>query len=1592
MLIFSLFAPAVSAEGKHDSFNQDEPSNDKLEQMKEIVGEHESLLEREPTIHPSLLRERSGDAVVDVIIQFSEAPVALAKGKKAVQRQTFSAQDETNVKKSVQAQQKGFDSFIESNNISFTKGFSYDTVLNGMSGTVKRSDLEKLLEVPGILSIEPNSEMYALETPETNSDEVTPFMDQTTPHLGAPELWERGITGEGVKVAVLDTGIDYDHPDLEDAYVGGHNFIKHDEDEYTKDRDDDDPYETSPSERPEGKPEFDSNGRSFYTTHGTHVAGTIAAQGNNEYGIKGIAPDVELYAYRVLGAYGSGFTDGIIAGIEKSVEEDMDIINLSLGGVSNDEHSPDAVAINNAALDSVTPIIANGNAGPGRGTIGTPATATLGIAVGNSTPPEELKEASVHVEAGDYSKEVNMSLMAWNYGSDPADDLTGELEIVAIPGVGNPDDFKDIDVEGKIALIARGDIAFVDKIFAARDAGAVGTLIHNNDGTGPADVFLSTAFNFLPSFDMATEDGNALREALEDNNGTVSFGDFKTTGNEGNEMSESSSQGPSTPNFDIKPDVVAPGSNIMSTVPAYQKDFPEASFDQAFDRASGTSMAAPHVAAVAALVKQENPDFDPHDIKVALSNTAKLLDTDAYDVFEQGAGLVQPVAAVDAEAYAYVLDTANSDGKEVENVKGTVTFGYIEPKPDETITITKDIELKNMSGESSEYDVSVDVTKAATGAFDDAKVTVDKESVSVGDSEKITVSLEVPAGEAEDGNELLGYIHISNNSTDLSLPFAASFSGEYVPPTGIDYFTLSESAIATDSDGSPISTEAEFRIFNEQSLVAVELYDANNLDEGSTGMEYIGYYIQQPLLPGGYRLEFDEEYIDKSGTSFEIAPDGVYGINLFTLDLDYEEDNEMEAPFYIKSTNPNIEFDENEEQLESITGTINDQFVDFKEPVEENIGVPYDVNEHLEATYGISNGDEVVTEDETLINDDGTFDISMDELDSGDYTLTLSVEDRLGHTAEETIDFSVGEKPEEIDVTLSPSTTEPTEGPITIEVTTNSESDITEMKWLDGVKDVADFENDGETIDIDASTFEVSENGSYTVYVKNENDTEAVGTIDIANIETEEDTISIDLSSSPTEQTEGSVTIDVNVDSETDLTSLKWIQGEHDVDAFADNGEDIDLEEMAFEVDENAVYTVFAENENGTQEVQNIAVTNITHPEAHEFDLSFEISPEEETEGPVTITVDADSEADLTSLKWLPGVLHSPDAFEDDGNDIDLESKAFEVDENGYYTVLAQNSEEEISIAYVEVSNIIVEEEPTTFNVSLEPSTTEDTEDPVTVHVTHDSETAITDAKWLPGEHSADDFADAGNEINLGEMSFDVTENGSYTVFVQNEDDVNVVEVITVDNITEPEPEPEPTPEPIKVSFELSKDKLTDEPITISVLAESKAELTNATWLEGRKSLEDVRDNGNALGLDTMSFVVSKNGTYSVYVQNSDGTEVLKTITITNIIDESPEDPEKPGVPGDPADPDPCIPCDDDKGDDGKGGDNGDNGTDGGDPEDDSTNGIPGGTDGDDGKPLPSTATNIFNYILFGTILTIAGGLSLYAMYRRKKNQVVEIE
>lgn len=168
--------------------------------------------------------------------------------------------------------------------------------------------------IEGVKSVYPDQEYEVTDTQQFDVNEVTPEMLDSAPYIEAFEAWDTGYTGKGVTVAVIDTGVDYTHPDLVHAFgdYKGWDFVDND----------DDPQETLIG---------DVLNPSLATNHGTHVAGTIAANG----GIKGVAPDANLLAYRVLGPGGSGTTSDVVAAIERAVEDGADIMNLSLGATVN---------------------------------------------------------------------------------------------------------------------------------------------------------------------------------------------------------------------------------------------------------------------------------------------------------------------------------------------------------------------------------------------------------------------------------------------------------------------------------------------------------------------------------------------------------------------------------------------------------------------------------------------------------------------------------------------------------------------------------------------------------------------------------------------------------------------------------------------------------------------------------------------------------------------------------------------------------------------------------------------------------------------------------------------------------------------------------------------------------------------------------------------------------------------------------------------------------------------------------------------------------------------------------------------------------
>ncbi len=470
----------------------------------------------------------------------------------------------------------------------------FDTVLQGASVIGTEEDIEKIKMQPGIKGVHHTS-TYKVE------------LDKSVPFIGGMllrgEFDEKGqrLTGKGVKVGVIDTGIDYTHGDLQRNYQGGFDLVDEDED----------PMET-----------VKSQGEA--TLHGSHVAGIIGANGK----YLGVAPDAEIYAYRALGPGGVGTSDQVIAAIEKAVEDGMDIINLSLGSSVNGPDYPTSMALDKAVEKGVIAVTSNGNSGPGLWTVGSPGTSEKAISVGASTPPLEIPVLELElVPNKTFMLQPLQGSVPWN--------LTKSKKIV-FGGLGYPNELSD--VKDKIVLVERGEISFTEKVKNAYKKGAKAVLIFNNE-EGAFSGGLEEAIT-IPVVALTREDGLFIKDELEKGHEWAATKMRKVQ----DQLANFSSRGPVTHTWRIKPDVVAPGVKIRSTIP------------NGYISLQGTSMAAPHVAGAAALIKQAHPDWNPEQVKAALMNTAKPIFDDTgrmYNPYEQGAGRIQVEKAVDAKVLIF---------------------------------------------------------------------------------------------------------------------------------------------------------------------------------------------------------------------------------------------------------------------------------------------------------------------------------------------------------------------------------------------------------------------------------------------------------------------------------------------------------------------------------------------------------------------------------------------------------------------------------------------------------------------------------------------------------------------------------------------------------------------------------------------------------------------------------------------------------------------------------------------------------------------------------------------------------------------------
>ncbi len=501
--------------------------------------------------------------------------------------------------------------------LSYTERYAFDTLWNGLSIEIEPGQLAALARIPGVQALYP-VEAIAMPPGEAGEPDLYTAIQMTGADIAQSEL---GYTGEGIKVAVMDTGIDYDHPDLGGCFGPGCRVAYG----YDLVGDDFNADSSSPSYNPIPVPDDDPDD---CQGHGTHCAGIVGANG----GVIGVAPGVTFGAYRVFGCEGSTFADIMIAAMEMALADDMDILSMSIGSGYQWPQYPTAAASDRLVNKGMVVVASIGNNGAnGLYSTGAPGVGKKVIGVASYDNTEAMYPIFTVDDAG---TPVDIGYNPMTYSAPVP--TSGTEEIVWIGRACNGDALED-DPAGKVALATRGLCSFAEKAVNAQDAGATAIVIHNN---APGNFNGTLGSPLSPPFiavSISLEQGLYIRSLAMPvfMTWTDRVGPFPTP--TAGLISSFSSYG-LAPDLSLKPDIGAPGGFIYSTLPLEQGGY---------GVKGGTSMAAPHVAGAAALLLEAKPNTPSQVVRDILQNSADpavwwgnpslgFLD----NVHRQGAGMV----------------------------------------------------------------------------------------------------------------------------------------------------------------------------------------------------------------------------------------------------------------------------------------------------------------------------------------------------------------------------------------------------------------------------------------------------------------------------------------------------------------------------------------------------------------------------------------------------------------------------------------------------------------------------------------------------------------------------------------------------------------------------------------------------------------------------------------------------------------------------------------------------------------------------------------------------------------------------------------
>ncbi len=528
----------------------------------------------------------------------------------------------------------------------------YTTAINAVAvRTYDQNAMDTLRSLPGVKRVYKNEIRYAQ-------------MDTSIAAISATPVWDlaggRDRAGEGVRIAVIDSGIRPANP-----MFSGQGMA-------------------APATRPAddycaitdmsfctnkiivtrySQPTFTINSAEHlspldYSGHGSHVAGTAAGayvnapyQGN-DIAISGVAPGAYLMVYKALFATptepGSGSDVMLLEALEHAVRDGADVINNSWGGGPGVDGTDSVYNSVFANIESagVLLVTAAGNDGPAEQTIGCPGCVEPGITVAAGDMGRVFENL---IQYGNKSWLAVPGAGAFTIGADLTAELTLANKIDETNSLAcNP--FAENSLDNTIVLVDRGECTFVEKATNVQNAGAVGLIVANNE---PGTINMALDGITLPSVAISQTDGAALRASYIENTPiTIATATAKINAATTNRMASFSSRGPNGNSTFLKPEITAPGVAILSATSPDQNG-------SDFALNNGTSMATPHVAGAAALLKQLRPELNALQLKSILMGTAetrRILGTGTNEyatAFAQGAGFLNVAAA---EQATFALD------------------------------------------------------------------------------------------------------------------------------------------------------------------------------------------------------------------------------------------------------------------------------------------------------------------------------------------------------------------------------------------------------------------------------------------------------------------------------------------------------------------------------------------------------------------------------------------------------------------------------------------------------------------------------------------------------------------------------------------------------------------------------------------------------------------------------------------------------------------------------------------------------------------------------------------------------------------------